>query len=315
MKPHEQKLFFAVELLIIVLFITANPITAQSTKLVLNVEDSGVEPGSNEIKVAVFLTNFTDTISRFEIMIQEDRADITAFHWLIDTVGTLIGGWESVSSQNFDGWNTNVLINAQANIENPPENTPGIAPQTGETPFFYLIAYINELSDTLPDQTVRYLTNRYYPFCPIFFNQGDEKIGIEPDTVCDSVYFVCDLWIEENICLNWTRVPTPPYDSAAYDCSYITILDTNVVKLHDGSLTVMLSSCGDVNGDRAIDISDITALISYLYMNGDPPPVRRVANPDGSPDGLIDIADITGLIASLYIDQRELVCPYVPPEE
>lgn len=308
-------LLFVVGLLIIFLLLTANSITAQSTKLVLNIEDVGVEPGWNEIKVAVFITNFTDTISRFEIMIQEDRPDITAFHWLIDTVGTLIAGWESVSSQNFDGWNTNVLINAQANIADPPEYTPGIAPQTGEIPLFYLIAYINEFSDTLPDQSVHYFTNKHYPFCPLFFNQWDKIIGIEPDTVCDSVYFVCDFWIEENICLNWTRVSTPPYDSAAYNCSYITTLDTNVVKLHDGSVTVMLSSCGDVNGDRAIDISDITALISYLYLNGDPPPVRRAANPDGSPDGLIDISDITCLIASLYIDQRELVCPYVPPED
>ena len=85
--------------------------------------------------------------------------------------------------------------------------------------------------------------------------------------------------------------------------------------IDDGSVTVMLSTCGNVNGNGNIDIADITALISYLYLGGDPPPVLRVANVNGTPDGTIDISDITGIIAHLYLDHRELNCPFTPPHD
>jgi hypothetical protein len=248
-------------------------------------------------------------------MVLEDRPDVTSFNWFIDTVGTLIGGWESVYSQNFDGWSTNSFVQAQADLPDPQEYTPGIAPQAGETPLFYLVVTVYGLDDTLPDQTVKYFTNKIHPFCPIFFNLWGEPVGITPDTVCDSVYFRCLYWIDDTICLEWEQTQFPPYDSAAYECDHILVVDTNVVKVYNGSVTVLLSTCGDVNGNGDIDISDITALISFLYLHGDSPPVLRVANLDGSLDGTIDISDITYIIAALYIDHRELVCPYIPPEE
>ncbi|MBN1211078.1 MAG: dockerin type I repeat-containing protein [candidate division Zixibacteria bacterium] len=316
MLHHRNKLkFWLAGLLILATLFAAPIVSAQPVELEFDIGDIGIEAGLYEVKVPVYLTNYTETIAGFELMVQENRPDVTVLHWLIDTVGTLIGGWEYVHSENFDGYNTNVNIMAVANLANPPENTPGVSPQAGETPFFNLIAYVNDLDDTLPDQTVTYSTNPIYPFCPMFSNQLGQLIGIEQDTVCDSVYFLCEYWIEDTICLSWTPVQTPPYDSVSYECRNITVLDTNVVKLTKGSVTVMLSTCGDVNGNGDIDIADITALISYLYLHGNPPPVMRVANLNGSPDGTIDISDITHIIAALYIDHRELICPYVPPED
>lgn len=60
---------------------------------------------------------------------------------------------------------------------------------------------------------------------------------------------------------------------------------------------------GDVNGDYMLDISDITRIIAYLYLQGPKPrwPSWR-ANMNG--DFYIDIADITFLINYLYINRN-----------
>jgi hypothetical protein len=56
----------------------------------------------------------------------------------------------------------------------------------------------------------------------------------------------------------------------------------------------------DVEG--LIDIGDLTALISYLYIPPNPlPNCVEEANIDGDGEGLVDIGDLTALISYLYI--------------
>jgi hypothetical protein len=71
-----------------------------------------------------------------------------------------------------------------------------------------------------------------------------------------------------------------------------------------------LYKCGNVNGseDGQITLSDITSLIAYVYLEGDPPAVMEAANVNGSEDGLITLSDITRLIAHVYIDGWQLSC-------
>ena len=311
---HRFKLKIWLAVLLILTVITAAPaIKAQLVELEVDIEDLGVEPGISEFTIDFFMKNYIETVTRFELLILLNQPDIIGFESYLDTNGTLISGWESVQSYNLDGLENNIYINAQADVANPPEYTPGIEPQTGEIPLFRLVAHSYIFPDTVPDQTVG-LWLQPNPSWFKFFNVG-ELIGIYQDTVCDSVYFRCVYWIDDTICLEWEPTQFPPYDSAAFECDHILVVDTNAVKVYNGSVTVLLSTCGDVNGNGDIDISDITALISFLYLHGDPPPVLRVANLDGSLDGTIDISDITYIIAALYIDHRELVCPYIPPEE
>jgi hypothetical protein len=56
--------------------------------------------------------------------------------------------------------------------------------------------------------------------------------------------------------------------------------------------------CGDANGDRIINIRDITFMIVYFFRGG-PPPVPELAA-DANNDGYLDISDITYLIRFLY---------------
>ncbi len=55
---------------------------------------------------------------------------------------------------------------------------------------------------------------------------------------------------------------------------------------------------GDVNGDKEINLLDVTYLISYLYKYGSEPPDLNNADPNG--DCIINILDITFLISYLY---------------
>jgi hypothetical protein len=61
---------------------------------------------------------------------------------------------------------------------------------------------------------------------------------------------------------------------------------------------------GNVDGDdgELVDIGDLTALISFLYIPPNPEPLCiQEANIDGDSGGLVDIGDLTALISYLYI--------------
>lgn len=57
----------------------------------------------------------------------------------------------------------------------------------------------------------------------------------------------------------------------------------------------------DCDDNDRVDISDLTALIDYLYISLQPLCYDKEANVDGSDDGRIDISDLTALIDYLYI--------------
>lgn len=68
--------------------------------------------------------------------------------------------------------------------------------------------------------------------------------------------------------------------------------------------------CGDGNGDRSVNILDITVIISYLYNAG---PEPYYYGTDVNSDGTINILDITNLINFLYKNGSDLYC-LIPPD-
>jgi hypothetical protein len=70
---------------------------------------------------------------------------------------------------------------------------------------------------------------------------------------------------------------------------------------------LVLNTCGDVNGDCAINIFDIVYLINYLYLEGPPPDPLESA--DVNNDGAVNIFDATYLISYLYLDGPPPICP------
>jgi hypothetical protein len=68
----------------------------------------------------------------------------------------------------------------------------------------------------------------------------------------------------------------------------------------------------DFDPGNIVDIGDLTALISFLYIPPNPQPICMVeANVDGDLAGLVDIGDLTALIAYLYIppNPEPAICP------
>jgi hypothetical protein len=70
-------------------------------------------------------------------------------------------------------------------------------------------------------------------------------------------------------------------------------------------------ACGtaDFSEDGKVNLADITYLISYVYLDGSPPPVPELANVNGSPGGSPNLADITRLICLVYLDGCQAECP------
>ena len=67
-------------------------------------------------------------------------------------------------------------------------------------------------------------------------------------------------------------------------------------------LTVLIHDfiAGDANGDKTVNIFDVTYLISFLYLEGPEPVPYDAGNVNGG--GLINIFDVTYLISFLYLD-------------
>jgi hypothetical protein len=59
------------------------------------------------------------------------------------------------------------------------------------------------------------------------------------------------------------------------------------------------SFCGDVNGDKQIDIGDVVYLINYLFVHGPAP--NPIEHGDVNRDGIVDIADVIYLINYLFM--------------
>ena len=70
-----------------------------------------------------------------------------------------------------------------------------------------------------------------------------------------------------------------------------------------GSVGCCVGLTGNVDNDPTdmVDLSDLTALIDYLFISFTVPVCIEEANCDGDPAGLVDLGDLTALIDYLFI--------------
>ncbi len=76
------------------------------------------------------------------------------------------------------------------------------------------------------------------------------------------------------------------------------------------SASIRSDICGDVNDDSSINLLDVSALIDYLYIGGQPPVNLAVCDVNSS--GQINILDITFLISYLYMGGPDPYCDGSP---
>jgi hypothetical protein len=67
-----------------------------------------------------------------------------------------------------------------------------------------------------------------------------------------------------------------------------------------------LPICGNINGDNAVDILDITHFIDFKFKDGDPP--HPAISADVNSDGMIDVLDIVHFIDFKFKEGPDLDC-------
>ena len=120
---------------------------------------------------------------------------------------------------------------------------------------------------------------------------------------CPVVSGVASLILSKDPTLTAYEVYDILSNSAVKNLDWGTISDTPHVEYGYGRVdafrAILSLARGDINNDNDIDMSDITALIDYLYLTHTHP-FPSILLADCNCDGQIDISDITRIITFLY---------------
>ncbi len=225
----------------------------------------------------------------------------------LDTVGTLISGWELVDSRSLAGTGYDLKITASTEVPPiSPPFVPGIGyPQYGEIPLIKILGDIKPIADSATNRTVdiKIEANSLNNFS--FSDEDGNGIGVITEEIEDTLWWECQQWVDppdNTICYNYKRVSVGPSDSFSLDTILVGHLDTTAVFLKNGSLTVLRGLCGDANHDNNVNLLDILFLISSIYGSGPDPdnPLLADCNCDGQAGANINLLDILYLIGFLY---------------
>lgn len=221
-----------------------------------------------------------------------------------DTSGTLLSGWEFVTSSSLGGKGVDIKISAIAN-QSTVDPTPGFGPQFGQGGLLIKLLADVIIAENDTDRVVgiRIISTPLDQFS--FSDENGQSIGIVTDSVFDSTLWFCDQWVGED-CLGWTVVPTAPFDSVSTQWVLRGVLDTDVVILFDGSVTIApkrLTCCdlaGDANDNGSVNIADAIYLINRVFGSpaGPAPPCCEEGDANGN--NSINIADAIYIINRVF---------------
>lgn len=233
---------------------------------------------------------------------------VAAYSGNLDTAGTLVSGWELVTSRSLGGQGLDIKITASADAPpgNPP-HPPGIDPQTGQIPLIKILGDIKNVPFDEEDREVKIMIQSASLNHFSFSDDNGDAIGIWTEELEDTLWWECETWADppdNTVCARWKRVSEGPSDSFELDTLLIGHLDTSLVYLKDGSMTALIGQCGDADNDGNVNLSDILFLITNVYLEGPDPlnPLLADVNCDGLPGVNINLSDILWLISFLYVE-------------
>lgn len=244
----------------------------------------------------------TDSV-KMDPLFHYDTSIISVYEMMVGNhkvLGTLVENWEDVSSaaQGIGGYNLKLIGRAN---DFPPPFTHGILPpQYGQLPLIRVLADIYDIPPSQTEREVRIFIQHDNLDNFSVSNEAGVSLGVITDTTIDTSWYNCLSWNEDStFCGFWQEVSSSPADSF-HCCDTILSghLDTSKVKIQSGVLYVLEGMCGDVNCNNAVNLLDITYLITYLYRQGPAPCALWRGDVNGS--GAINLLDITYLITYLY---------------
>jgi len=233
----------------------------------------------------------------------------------LDTVNTLIGGWEYVDARSIGGQGYDLFVQAEADRDSPPV-TPGIGyPQYGDVPLIKLNLEALPLpeGEDFAEARVLVMTDQLDYF--LFRDEHGDSLCVYPHDVPDTTFFRCNIWVpdgEDSICVNYERVYEPPYDSIDIRMFSVPYLDTTCFRTQDGSIIIGEPwMSGDANQDGYQNLLDMLLIIQELYTPGGQE--LPVFNLDFNCDCEGNLLDILAMIDWLYY-YHEPAHPCTMPE-
>ena len=290
------------------LLAAASPLSAQ-TRIEIRLDSVYAAEGQTA-RMPIYLANYLDTLAGIQMYFQVDRPGICSLMVTVDTVGTLLSGWPYVEWRRIGAGPYDVSIVA---VSTSPGggSVPPLAPQSGEVPLVYLNLKVFTGLDPLFDTEAFINVRTNDPSWFGFSTPQGMLVGMTLTEVTDTLYYRCLQWAGDD-CLGWQQVSLPPYDSMAIVIDTMLVLDTSQVKvLQRGYVGITPWVCGDFNGDRFVNLTDVTLLVNYLFGNG-PPPGNLAPIDVASPcEFQINLTDLTLLVNRLFQSGPPLTCcPY-----
>ena len=272
-------------------------VQAQTPRIVFSVPDVEINRGDT-VFLDVVLDNFQDTIAGFQFQLKSTRPDLVRFKTQtvpnIDTIGTLVGGFEYIQVIDSSFVGDQYWFRCIANVFGfDGINERGFGPQQGG-----IALRIPVIVNPFPDLTDGRMSEIIIVEPFDFSDPNANSIGVVTETIFDTIFYECTAWAG-SACLNWLELPDGDngYDSM-YAYTYpLGHLDTTVVVPVHGSVTIIENMC-DNNLDGEVNVADLTCLVSYLWS----------ATGDGCPDIYCntneipypDVGDLTVLVSYLF---------------
>ncbi|MCP4683812.1 MAG: hypothetical protein GY867_00030 [bacterium] len=310
MSSHTLSRTLGTAVLVLGLILLFVPNGRAQLELELSIADVIGYPDGQDIGVDVFMSNYTDTVAGFQILFQVDRPLPAHFQLEVDTVGTLVSGWYDVICRYLSSDSTNLVVTGLAQGIQPNE-ARFIPPQADGLPLLRLRMSVEGNPDPLSAPVVNIIINSL-PDQFQFIDASANFIACSAQQLIDTSYFRCLAWAppDEAECLEWTRVPLPPFDMMTIDTTLTLMIDHDKVALHEGTMTIVPGVCGDVDGsfDRIVDISDAQRMIDHLSLSLKELPSPSMGNTDGSTDFVVDIEDLHAMISHLFIGLEGIDC-------
>ncbi len=281
----------------IALVVIATTIHAQTPRIIFNIPDLEVNRGDT-VFLDVTIDNFQDTIAGFQFQLKTSRPDIVRFSTQsvpnVDTVGTLVGGFEYIQVIDSSSVGTQYWFRCIANVFGVDGiNERGFPPQQGG-----IALRVPVIVEPLPDLTNGNVADLIISKPFDFSDPNANSIGVHTDTLYDTVFYQCTAWAGSS-CLNWSELPNGDngYDSL-YAYSYLSgYLDTTIVVPVHGSVTIVENMCdNDLNG--TVDVADLSCLVSYLWSSGGQNCPSVYCNTNETP--YPDVGDLSFLVNYLF---------------
>ncbi len=287
------------------LFTVSSPLSnPEQLELVMKVSDTLVTAGDSGY-VSVYMDTYNSEIFGFQFVLRSSRPDLVLFDFSgagYDSTGTLVENFEYKEVIDKASNQSEYWFRCIADIFGVTGNVSGILPQQGG-----IVIRIPYLITASPDTTLSLTSQLTFEIPTDFSDPIGNSLGVIPDTVVDTSYYNCTLW-NNAVCSTWVEVVDTllGYDFVHYDSTVIGLLDSNIVKVIDGSITVKLPTTNgflncDINSDLEIDIADLVLMVQCMFIDATSCDFSSFIC-DFNDDQSLDIADLVGLVAYMFTD-------------